>query len=111
MNPRRLRCSLLMLRPSFSVVAPWSKGESRRGVRLEDQPASVSQPASSVLPARFHIDGEIGRGGMAVVYRAQDKHLGRFVAIKVLEPGSSQALDVERFQREIAVMAKLVHPG
>ena len=63
------------------------------------------------LPERFHIEQEIGRGGMAVVYRAHDRHLDRFVAIKVLSPNLSHAMGVERFQREIALMAKLVHPG
>lgn len=63
------------------------------------------------LPERFQIDREIGRGGMAVVYRAHDHHLGRFVAVKVLSAEFSSALGAERFQREIAVMAKLVHPG
>ena len=63
------------------------------------------------LPERFRIDQEIGRGGMAVVYRAHDRHLDRFVAIKVLSPNLSHAMGAERFQREIALMAKLVHPG
>jgi len=63
------------------------------------------------LPERFQIDQEIGRGGMATVYRAHDRHLGRFVAIKVLSADLSQAVNKERFQREIAVMARLVHPG
>jgi tetratricopeptide (TPR) repeat protein len=63
------------------------------------------------LPERFRIDQEIGRGGMAVVYRAHDRHLDRFVAIKVLSQHLSHAMGVERFQREIALMAKLVHPG
>jgi tetratricopeptide (TPR) repeat protein len=63
------------------------------------------------LPERFRIDREIGRGGMAVVYRAHDRHLDRFVAIKVLSTNVSHAMGVERFQREIALMAKLVHPG
>ena len=63
------------------------------------------------LPERFQIEQEIGRGGMAVVYRAHDRHLDRFVAIKVLSPNLSNAMGVERFQREIALMAKLVHPG
>src|SRR6187551_1691240 len=48
---------------------------------------------------------------MAVVYRAHDRHLDRYVAIKVLSPNLSNAMGVERFQREIALMAKLVHPG
>jgi Tfp pilus assembly protein PilF len=70
-------------------------------------------PADQIqLPERFRIDQEIGRGGMAVVYRAHDRHLDRFVAIKVLSQHLSHAIGgVERFQREIALMAKLVHPG
>ena len=64
-----------------------------------------------VWPERFHIDREIGRGGMAIVYRAHDRHLDRFVAIKLLSPDASHEVGTERFQREIAVMAKLVHPG
>ena len=64
-----------------------------------------------VLPGRFRIEQEIGRGGMAVVYRAHDRHLDRFVAIKVLSPDLSHSMGIERFQREIALMAKLVHPG
>lgn len=62
-----------------------------------------------VLPDRFQIDREIARGGMAVVYRARDRQLGRLVAIKVLSDEFSVAVGGERFKREIAVMAKLVH--
>ena len=47
---------------------------------------------------------------MAVVYRAHDRQLDRVVAIKVLSEQFSSAVGGERFQREIAVMAKLVHP-
>jgi tetratricopeptide (TPR) repeat protein/tRNA A-37 threonylcarbamoyl transferase component Bud32 len=64
-----------------------------------------------VLPDRFSINREIGRGGMAVVYSAHDHHLSREVAIKVLAEELSSVVGVERFQREIDVMAKLVHPG
>jgi Tfp pilus assembly protein PilF len=63
------------------------------------------------LPTRFRVDQEIGRGGMAVVYRAHDSQLDRFVAIKVLSHAASTVIGVERFEREIAVTAKLVHPG
>ena len=63
------------------------------------------------LPERFELDREIGRGGMAVVFRAHDRHLDRWVAIKVLSENLSHAMGAERFQREIALMAKLVHPG
>ena len=70
------------------------------------------KPADQIeLPERFRIDQEIGRGGMAVVYRAHDRHLDRFVAIKVLSTTLSHSMGSDRFQREIALMAKLVHPG
>jgi tetratricopeptide (TPR) repeat protein len=71
----------------------------------------MNRPTPITLPARFELDREIGRGGMAVVYRAHDNHLGRFVAIKVLSADLSRAVDAERFKREIALMARLVHPG
>jgi len=67
--------------------------------------------ARIALPDRFTIDREIGRGGMAVVYSAHDHHLSREVAIKVLAEELSSVVGAERFQREIDVMAKLVHPG
>ena len=71
----------------------------------------MTQAEQPRLPDRFRIEQEIGRGGMAVVYRAHDRHLDRFVAIKVLSSSLSNAMGAERFQREIALMAKLVHPG
>ena len=71
----------------------------------------MDRPAPIALPARFELDREIGRGGMAVVYRAHDNHLGRDVAIKLLSAGLSSTVDVDRFRREIALMARLVHPG
>jgi serine/threonine protein kinase/Tfp pilus assembly protein PilF len=63
------------------------------------------------LPDRFRIEREIGRGGMSVVFRAHDAKLGRAVAIKVLSEAYSNAVGIERFEREISVMAKLTHPG
>ena len=71
----------------------------------------MTQAEQPRLPDRFRIEQEIGRGGMAVVYRAHDRHLDRFVAIKVLSSSLSNAMGAERFQRDIALMAKLVHPG
>lgn len=71
----------------------------------------VTSDVPIALPARFEIDREIGRGGMAVVYRAYESHLGRYVAIKVLSSDLSNTVGAERFQREISVTARLVHPG
>ncbi|MBE0592523.1 MAG: protein kinase [Gemmatimonadales bacterium] len=60
---------------------------------------------------RFRIEEEIGRGGMAIVYRAQDLKYMRSVAIKVLRPELTACLGAERFLREIQIAAKLSHPN
>ncbi|HEY0997160.1 MAG TPA: protein kinase, partial [Gemmatimonadaceae bacterium] len=71
----------------------------------------MSLAQSLALPPRFSIEEEIGAGGMAVVYRGHDRHLDRAVAIKVLRAESADSLGLERFQREIGLTARLVHPG
>jgi serine/threonine-protein kinase len=63
------------------------------------------------LTDRYSIDREIGSGGMAVVYLAQDLKHHRNVAIKVLRPELSVAMGPERFLREIEVAAQLNHPN
>ena len=61
---------------------------------------------------QYLVDAEIGRGGMAVVYRARDVRLNRRVAIKVLPPELAFNSDVrERFLREAQTSAQLAHPG
>jgi serine/threonine-protein kinase len=61
---------------------------------------------------QYLVDREIGRGGMAVVYRATDLRLHRQVAIKVLPPELAFNADVrERFLREAQTAAQLSHPG
>jgi serine/threonine-protein kinase len=60
---------------------------------------------------QYVVDAEIGRGGMAVVYRATDPRLHRRVAIKVLPPELAFNADVrERFLREAQTSAQLAHP-
>ena len=59
---------------------------------------------------RYRIDREIGRGGMATVYRALDLKHDRYVALKVLDPELAASVGSERFLREIAVTARLDHP-
>jgi eukaryotic-like serine/threonine-protein kinase len=66
--------------------------------------------AQSALGDRYGIERELGRGGMAVVYLAEDLKHHRRVAIKILKPELSQSLGTERFLREIEIAAQLTHP-
>jgi hypothetical protein len=66
---------------------------------------------SDALGTAYTIEGEIGRGGMGVVYRARDERLQRRVAIKVLPPELAFQQDIrERFTREAQTAARLSHP-
>lgn len=64
----------------------------------------------ATIAGNYRIEREIGRGGMAVVYRAYDARHDRTVAIKVLNPDVAAALGKERFLFEIHVAARLNHP-
>ncbi|HET6579773.1 MAG TPA: serine/threonine-protein kinase [Gemmatimonadales bacterium] len=61
------------------------------------------------LRAKFRLEARIGRGGMGVVYRATDLHLGRLVAVKTL-PWVAPYLSV-RLRREARAMAAVSHPN
>ncbi|HMA23188.1 MAG TPA: protein kinase, partial [Gemmatimonadaceae bacterium] len=62
------------------------------------------------LAGRYVVERELGAGGMATVYLADDVRHGRRVAIKVLRPELAAALGAERFLREITTTASLRHP-
>jgi eukaryotic-like serine/threonine-protein kinase len=62
------------------------------------------------LTGRYTISRELGRGGMATVFLAQDLRHGREVAVKVLRPEVSASIGAERFLREIKMAARLNHP-
>lgn len=62
------------------------------------------------LSGSYRLDGELGRGGTAVVFKAHDIRLGRIVAIKVFDAGIVHGLGVERFMREITLEGRLNHP-
>jgi eukaryotic-like serine/threonine-protein kinase len=70
----------------------------------------VILPLSEALAQRYHIERELGAGGMAVVYLARDEKHGREVAVKVLRADVAASVGRERFLREIQLAAKLSHP-
>ena len=70
-------------------------------------------PEPMALPnlGRFHVEEELGRGSMGVVYKALHPSLGIPVAIKVVHEHSGNEAIRMRFQREAAAVAALNHPG
>ena len=65
---------------------------------------------SLALAGRYRIERELGAGGMATVYLAEDLKHGRKVAIKVLRPELAAVIGADRFVREIRTIAALQHP-
>src|SRR5512147_454620 len=73
------------------------------GMQLPDQ-------LQRALGATYRIERELGQGGMATVYLADDLKHDRQVAVKVLRPELAAALGPDRFTREIRIAARLQHP-
>src|SRR5688500_322760 len=110
--------------------ALYSVPRVRTGSRLDLSPRPLSSHISGVPPVRPHpaldqdslvvartlladryaVARELGRGGMATVYLADETKHGRKVAIKVLHPELARTLGAERFLREIGIAARLSHP-
>jgi serine/threonine protein kinase len=71
----------------------------------------VARLGRALAPA-YEMDAEIGRGGMAIVYRARDARLKRGVAVKLLPPDLAFRADIRsRFLREAETAARLSHPN
>jgi serine/threonine-protein kinase len=71
---------------------------------------SIDPRLSTALADRYRLDRELGQGGMATVYLAEDLKHHRKVAVKVLRPELAAVLGAERFLREIETTAQLNHP-
>jgi serine/threonine protein kinase len=71
----------------------------------------LTRLADTLAPA-YEVESELGRGGMAIVYRGRDTRLKRGVAIKLLPPDLAFRADIRtRFLREAEMSAKLSHPN
>ena len=108
--------SLSSSRPTPHIPAPPLPAvhapTDEREMKTPAHPAN-NQQLSALAPAlvgRYTIKREIGRGGMATVYLAEDCRHGRNVALKILRPELAASVSEERFQREIRIAAQLMHP-
>ncbi len=72
--------------------------------------AETTEQLAAVLGDRYHIERQLGQGGMATVYLADDLKLDRQVALKVLRPELGAVLGNERFLAEVKITARLDHP-
>ncbi|MFO0809108.1 MAG: serine/threonine-protein kinase [Gemmataceae bacterium] len=82
------------------------------GERVEPTAGAKSERLAGEKIANYDILAELGRGGMGVVYKAQDRRLKRLVALKVvLAGGHAGAAERLRFQVEIEAAARLQHPN
>src|SRR5260221_4920246 len=71
----------------------------------------LAKRLTQALGSSFTLEGEIGRGGMGVVYHARDERLKRKVAVKVLPPELAFREEIRiRFLREAETAARLSHP-
>jgi serine/threonine protein kinase len=95
----------------FAAVGP-ANGPLLPGNPSREPPLPADWLSSLVtaLADRFTFVRELGQGGMATVYLAEDRKLRRPVAVKLLRPEIAAALGARRFLQEIEIAARLSHP-
>jgi eukaryotic-like serine/threonine-protein kinase len=72
--------------------------------------SELADRLQTALGDAYHIERELGGGGMSHVFLARETSLGRNVVVKVLPPEMSASVNIERFRREIQLAASLQHP-
>jgi serine/threonine-protein kinase len=87
-----------------------ARNKKQRGRREPLQLDEALEELNAALSDRYTIDRTIGRGGMATVFLAKERHPPRQVAVKVLDPALSGNIGRERFLREIEMVSRLTHP-
>ena len=80
-----------------------------RGVPVP--PDSLREAVADALHERYIVEREIGRGGMATVFLAEERKHARRVVLKVLNPELAARSGSARFLREVAIIARLGHPN
>jgi serine/threonine protein kinase len=72
--------------------------------------SDLADRLQAALGDAYRIDRELGGGGMSHVFVARETALGRNVVLKVLPPEMAAGVNIERFRREIQLVASLQHP-
>jgi HAMP domain-containing protein/predicted Ser/Thr protein kinase len=94
-----------------ATVSTMKLGGTQPGVTAPATAAGINLTAGEMFGSRYRIEQIIGRGGMGVVYKANDTQLDEVVAIKTLPGDVMQRSpeDLERFKREIRLARKITH--
>jgi tetratricopeptide (TPR) repeat protein len=95
------------------AVLDWLRVHAKAEAFLETPVLSpgAERPSETYLIPGFRLINVLGRGGMGVVYLAEQQRPRRIVALKVLRPGSVHSRALKRFEHEAEVLARLHHPG
>src|SRR6266849_3250437 len=107
---------VLPVEPPTEIFSP--ERATDKSAAVSTVPSSGLAAASRLEPAKprafgeYELLGEIGSGGMGVVYRARETHSGRPVALKTMQRAQSAgSVDLERFILEARATGQLNHPG
>jgi serine/threonine-protein kinase len=105
-------------RPPPEPIATEVSSDDRTGetlFRAGGTPLATHSPVQigvgALLVERYLLQQEIGRGGMAVVFRALDQELGEQIAVKVFAQGLDDEQGLTRFRQELQLSRQLVHPN
>src|SRR5690242_68070 len=88
-----------------------SNGSSSPGATPKLRRSSAALGRGKSVGGRYIVLDELGRGGMAIVYRAYDPELDRLLALKLILHRDEEALASERLLREAQALARLSHPN
>ncbi len=95
---------------SEGLKTPPTKSEKTTPYGSEATSSSPTPPAPESLQQRYEVLGELGRGGMGIVYRARDRETDEVVALKVIHPQiAADPAIVERFKNELRLARKITH--
>src|SRR5690606_33414761 len=93
-----------------SIGSPLERHRSRMDLECSIGTIEDEQTAA-LLDGRYRLEECVGRGGTAMVYRAEDTALGRTVAIKLLRQADEMPTSMERAHGEPAMLATMNHPS